>query len=442
VQVQASAEALNTTTSNTSTVVQHQDIVEMPLNGRNFTQLVLLTPGTSPIQTGQQNAFIITGGISPPVNGLRAQMNNFTLDGADNNQRFSNSYVQSPPPDAIAEFKIESHESGADVSLAAGANVNLVTRSGNNTFHGSLWEFLRNNDLDARNFFDNFFASLTLPFRQNHFGYFLGGPVVFPKFVDGRKTKTYFSTYYEGLRFSENETSEANVPDAAERTRNFSNLLGASIGTDCLGRTIYKGEIYDPTTTVANSACPEGYARNPYPGNTLPSINPVAQAYMTAYYPSPTRSTSPNLVLAQTYTQTADQYGGRIDQSLSENQQIFGRFSLYNWVDVTPGGIPNNPYHAQNHGANALGHYTRTLSPTFIMDFVFAYNRSGIPIYYPGIGGSVSNNFDQPRCWNTSSVCMSNSIGPTIILMLHGPGPSRTGGALPAVLSSSDTTSS
>ena len=157
VQVQASAVALDTTTANIGTVVQHQDIVEMPLNGRNFTQLILLTPGAAPIQGGQQNAFIITGGISPSVNGMGPRLNNFTLDGAENNQRFSNTYAQSPPPDAIAEFKVDSHETGADVSFAAGANVNLVTRSGSNEFHGSLWDFLRNNDLDARNFFENFY---------------------------------------------------------------------------------------------------------------------------------------------------------------------------------------------------------------------------------------------------------------------------------------------
>ena len=394
VQVQASAVALNTTTANVGTVVQHQDIVEMPLNGRNFTELILLTPGTTPIQGGQQNAFIITGGISPTVNGIGPRLNNFTLDGAENNQRFSNTYAQSPPPDAIAEFKVDSHETGADVSLAAGANVNLVTRSGNNAFHGSLWDFLRNSDLDSRNFFDNFFAEPSLPYRQNQFGYFLGGPVFIPKVINGRKTRTYFSTYFEGLRFAQTTTTQANVPNAAERGGDLSGLLGTQIGTDCLGRPVVQGEIYDPTTTVANANCPHGYVRNPFPNNTLPSINPIAQAYMTAYYPLPNRAISPNLTTPQLYTQTSNQYGVRIDQTLSDTQQIYGRFSHYNWIDATPTGIPNNPYNAQNHGTTASGHYTRTFSPTFILDAMLAYNRSGIPIYYPGIGGSVGAAFD------------------------------------------------
>jgi hypothetical protein len=408
VEVSASPVALDTTTSNIGTVVQHRDIVEIPLNGRNFTQLILLTPGASPIQTGQQNAFIITGGISPPVNGMRAQMNNFTLDGAENNQRFSNTYAQSPPPDALAEFKVDSHQTGADVSLAAGANVNLVTRSGSNEFHGSLWDFLRNNKLNARNFFENFFdLPPSLPFRQNQFGYYLGGPVFIPKLINGRHTRTYFSTYYEGVRFSRSGTTTANVPNQAERNGDLSDLLGPQIGTDCLGRPVFRGEIYDAATTVQNPNCPHGYVRDPYPNNTISSIHPVAQAYMTAYYPLPNRSTSPNLVLPQGFSQTADQFGGRIDQSLSDRQQVYGRFSHYNWVNVTPGGIPNNPFHAQNHGTSVSGHYNRTFSPTFILDFLVAYNRTGIPIFFPAIGGPVGDAFDKavgPNFYNHFNV--------------------------------------
>ena len=229
--------------------------------------------------------------------------------------------------------------------------------------------------------------------------------MVIPKLINGRKTRTYFSTYFEGLRYSRSNPTSANVPNQAERSGNLSDLLGAQIGTDCLGRPVFQGEIYDPTTSVANSNCPHGYVRDPYPNNTVPSINPIAQAYMTAYYPAPNRTTSPNLVLAQGYSQTADQFGVRIDQSLSDRQQIYGRFSHYNWVNDTPTGIPNNPYHAQNHGTNAAGHYTRTFSPTFILDAMFAYNRSGIPIYFPGIGGAVGDAFDKavgPNFYNTS----------------------------------------
>jgi len=407
VQVNGGGVALNTTEATIGTVVEHRDVVALPLNGRNFTELIQLTPGVAPIQTGQQNAFIITGGISPAVNGLRAQMNNFTLDGVDNNQRFSNTYSTSPPPDAIAEFKVASHETGADVSLAAGANINLVTRSGDNDFHGSLWEFLRNNALDARNYFDNFFDSPTLPFRQNQFGYYVGGPVFIPRVIDGRKTRTYFSTYYEGLRSTQSITTFATVPDDAERSGNFSDLLGPAIGNDCLGRPVLQGEIYDPTTTVANANCPGGFVRNPFPNNTIPTINPVAAAYLKYYYPEPNRTTTPNLALSQSSQQTANQWGIRADQIFSERQRIYGRVSFYNWVDTSPGALPANPTQQQNHGANVAIHYTRVFSPTFLMDLLAGYNRSGIPLYNPGIGGATGAAFDEavgPNFYNKFTV--------------------------------------
>lgn len=407
VQVNGGGVALNTTEATIGTVVGQREVVTMPLNGRNFTELIQLTPGTAPIQTGQQNAFIITGGISPAVNGMRAQMNNFTLDGVDNNQRFSNTYSVSPPPDAIAEFKVASHQTGADVSLAAGANVNLVTRAGDNSLHGAVWEFLRNNDLDARNYFDNFYGSPTLPFRQNQFGYYVGGPVFFPRLLDGRKTRTYFSNYYEGFRFSRNLTTSATVPNDAERSGDFSDLLGAVTGADCLGRQVRQNEIYDPTTTIANSACPGGFVRNPFPNNTIPGVHPVAAAYLKYYYPEPNRTGTPNLVLSQKQTQTANQYGFRIDQGITERQQLYGRASFYNWVTTVPGSLPANPTQQQNHGANVAIHYNLIFSPTFLMDLLAGYNRSGIPLYNPGIGGAQGAAFDEavgPNFYNKFTV--------------------------------------
>lgn len=413
VSVQSGAVALNTTEATIGTVVEHRDVVAMPLNGRNFTELIQLTPGTAPIQTGQQSVFIITGGISPAVNGMRAQMNNFTLDGVDNNQRFSNTYSVSPPPDAIAEFKVASHQTGADVSLAAGANVNIVTRSGENALHGSVWDFLRNNDLDARNYFDNFLGSPTLPFRQNQFGFFLGGPVFVPKLYDGRKKKSYFATYYEGLRYSRNNTLSAYVPDDAERSGNFSELLGAPIsGAVCMGHQVYTGELFDPTTTIPTSdpGCTGGFARTPYPNNTLPYVHPVAAAYLKYYYPEPNRPNSsglPNLVTQQLATQTANQWGIRADQSISDRQQLYGRASFYDWISTSPGALPANPTKQQNHGANIAIHYTFVFNPNFLMDLMAGYNRSGIPLYNPGIGGSQGDAFDKavgPNFYNKFAV--------------------------------------
>src|SRR5262249_11603864 len=194
------------------------EIVEIPLNGRSFAQLMLLSPGVAPVQVGQQAAFQITGGYSPAVNGMRHMMNNYTLDGVENNMRFTNSFATAPPPDALEEFKVSSHQSDAAAALAAGANVNLVTKSGTNSLHGALWDFLRNDKLSANGFFNNFFGTSKLPFRQNQFGAYLGGPIYLPRIIDGRKKSLYFSGYYEGLRLRRPSATTATVPDQAPRS--------------------------------------------------------------------------------------------------------------------------------------------------------------------------------------------------------------------------------
>lgn len=392
VDVKAAPLAVNTTNATVSQTIQQQEIVELPLNGRNFTQLTLLTPGASPLQGGQQTSFdIIPGNVTPAVNGMRFQMNDFTLDGADNNMRFTNTTAQVPPPDAIEEFSVESHQTGAEASFAAGATVNIVTRPGTNDFHASLWEFLRNDKLNANGFFNNFFSNAKVPFKQNQFGFFVGGPVMIPHVLDGRKSRTYFAGYYEGFRLRQSSVTQAEVPDAAERAGNFSELLGATtIGTDCLGRPVYKGEIYDFSTTVANSACPQGYIRNPYANNTIPNtqINSIATAYLNGLYPMPNRSTAPNLDLVQSLSQNQWQWGTRVDHSFSETDTLFGRVSQYNSFQESPGALPLNTLQRLNFGLNAVVHETHIFSPTFLGDFLFAYDRASVPYRYTPPGAA------------------------------------------------------
>ena len=365
VEVQASAATLNTTDSTIGTVVHHQTIVEMPLNGRNFTQLIQLAPGAAPIQTGQQNSFTNTGGISPAINGMRAQMNNFTLDGVENNMRFTNTYANSPPPDAIDEFVVSNHQTSPDAAFAAGANINLVSRAGTTGLHGSLWEFIRNDKLSARNFFDNFLGSPYLPFKQNQFGFYFGGPVVIPHIMDGRKSRTFFSTYYEGLKLRKNITTLGTVPDQAQRNGDFSSLLGPTIGTDCKGRSVRQGQIYDPFTSVADPSCVGGVIRDPYPNNVVPAnqISSVAQAYLKYLYPLPNRAGTPNLILGQAQKQDAYQYGIRGDHYFSDNQRIFGRVSHYENTQFTPAALPGDSLQRLNSGTNIVGHYNKVFSP-------------------------------------------------------------------------------
>jgi len=168
VTVEAQAPLANLVNATVGTVVGSEKVVQLPLNGRQFTQLILLTPGAAPQSSGQQGFFEIHtdyGAVSPAVNGARPEMNNFTIDGVENNELFFNFPSINPPPDAIQEFNVQSAMSSGQYGRAAGANVNVVTRSGGNEVHGDAWEFLRNTNLDAR----YSFSPDVSVFHQNQF---------------------------------------------------------------------------------------------------------------------------------------------------------------------------------------------------------------------------------------------------------------------------------
>src|SRR5436309_6118478 len=261
VEVTSAPPALETANATLDQVIGSKQVVDLPLNGRQFTQLVLLTPGATPKESGQQSFFVIPiggGGISPSVNGQRGQQNNFTLDGVLNNAIFDNTWAISPPPDAIQEFNVQSQMTDAQFSISSGANVNVVTKSGSNEFHGAVWEFLRNDKLDASNFFDNFAKQKKPAFRQNQYGFQMGGPLYLPHLYDGRDKRTYVSGYWEGFRSTKGFTVTNSVPTAAELGGDFSDILTNTQAVDsttgdpifdALGRPVMNGQIYNPYST-------------------------------------------------------------------------------------------------------------------------------------------------------------------------------------------------
>ncbi len=269
VEVTGAPPQLDTTSATLGDVVQHQQIVDLPLNGRSFTQLTLLTPGAAPQQSGQQGAFTVqqgAGSISPSVNGPRGQQNNFTMDGVLNNAIYTNTWVIAPPPDALQEFNVQSHITDSEFSISSGANIDIATRSGTNEFHGAVWEFFRNDVLDARNFFD----PTKPPYRQNQYGVAFGGPII--------KNRTWFEAYWEGFRSVQSLNNFASVPTAAMRMGDFSSILGSQIGTDSLGRPTYTNEIFDPTTSRPDPKNPGNVIRDQFLATKFPrlrSIQPV-----------------------------------------------------------------------------------------------------------------------------------------------------------------------
>src|SRR3954471_15738107 len=251
ISVTAQAPLLQSEASNLGTVVSEKLVGELPLNGRNFIQLAVLSPGVNGV--GFAATGTIMSGTRPDdrrpgteifSNGNREGSNNFLYDGIDNNERLTLSIVLRPAVEAVREFKIQTNLYSADVGRHSGAVVDVISKSGSNNLHGSLFEFLRNSAMDARNFFSP--KGTAFPsFRLNQFGGSLGGPVVLPKMYNGTN-RTFFFVHYEGFRRASQSLQLGNVPTVAMRRGDFSETP----------------TIYDPLTTRANPSG-SGVIRDP-----------------------------------------------------------------------------------------------------------------------------------------------------------------------------------
>jgi hypothetical protein len=345
------ARQVQSTTSTLGKVVGSKLITDLPLNGRNFYDLGLLQTGVVPLQPGRtltQNAY--------NVNGARDTSNNFLLDGVSNQELEYNALQIKPTIDALAEFKIQTNLYTAEFGRNAGAIVNAVIRSGTVNFHLTGWEFLRNDALDAR----NFFAANTPPLRRNQFGGTFGGPVKGPRL----STKpTFFFASYEGLRQKRGVTTATVVPTQAERKGDLSGV---------------RTPIIDPQTGL------------PFQGNVIPPdrISAAARALLNLY-PLPNVGASSrtlNFAASPVQTDHQNQFILRIDHSASAKQTLFGRYVYDNSVEEDPfqfGNVPAQfPGFAQsvkNKNQNlAVGH-TWVASPTAVNDFRFGFSRTNDP---------------------------------------------------------------
>jgi Carboxypeptidase regulatory-like domain len=337
VQVKSDAVLLATTNDLGETVGQQQ-IVDLPLNGRNFTQLGLLQPGVAPVTPG----LLAAGGPlramqAYAVNGLRPESNQFLIDGVENYDVVYAGYVLQPPLDALSEFRILTNTASAEFGHSAGSTTNIVTRSGSNQFHGAVWEFLRNNVLDARNFFSQDVPTL----KQNQFGGTFGGPI--------RHEKTFFFGYYEGFRNREGVTFTSPVPSTLERQGDFSQTIDPS-----------SGEVLPLVNEITGQT---------YPGNKLPSIDPISQNLLT-YYPLANIGT--NLFVASPNLRSdRDQFGARVDHYFSSQDSIFVRYNFSNGSEFDPlavsgATVPGFPVQENDRSQNVVIQETRSFSPMLV----------------------------------------------------------------------------
>ena len=343
VEVTGASPLLETATSSVGQVVGNKSISELPLNGRDYQQLAVMTSDAVP--TGQTSR----GPSDFSANGARPVSNNYLLDGLDNNSYIldlqnASSEVMAPSIDALQEFKVQNNSFSAELGRYGGAVINATVKSGANQLHGDAFEFLRNSAMDANNFFNNRAGLGLAPFRQNQFGGTLGGPFL--------KNKLFFFGSYQGTRVAQGVTYVSTVPSVNQRNG------------------IFSMPIYDPATLA-------GSTRTLFPNNTVPSsrFDPTG-AKVAATYPAPNLSgAANNFILNPPNTFTADQFDNRVDYSISAHDLLFGRYSLTESDLVSPGALPapasgqpaagEIPITAHN---GVLGE-THTFSPTIINEF-------------------------------------------------------------------------
>ena len=241
VEVTANAVALDTETASVSQLVSQTQVEQLPLNGRNFLSLLFI--GAGAVQTtGEQGQMRQGEGNAISINGGRPTSNNYTLDGLVNTDTALNTPAVILSQDAIQEFKVQSETYSAEYGFSAN-QINIVSKSGTNQFHGTAFEFLRNDAFDARSTFQQTIPEL----RQNQFGFVLGGPVYIPKVYDGRN-KTFFLVNYEGWRIRNGTNGFFNVPDPAQLSGDFSASGLTAISAGCVPSATTFCMPIDPTT--------------------------------------------------------------------------------------------------------------------------------------------------------------------------------------------------
>jgi Carboxypeptidase regulatory-like domain/TonB dependent receptor-like, beta-barrel len=398
--VTGTAPLLETETSELGQVVDRKRVSNLPLNGRNFAQLALLSTGTAPSEPGARDE----GGYGFSANGARSLQNNFLLDGVDNNSNLPDllnetNFVIQPPVESLQEFKVQTNAYSAEFGRGNGAIVNAVIKSGTNQIHGSAWEFLRNNKFDGRNYFDP--VGPVPQYQQNQFGATFGGPIVLPHIYNGTN-RSFFFVDYEGFRVRQAQTQVAFVPPTAWRTGDFSSLIDYTTvtGTDCNGVNTYAGEIFDaklaqvPTNPNGPPPCgvPFQYDSTGKPLNIIPatpvvagggSLDPLALR-LAALYPTagPITSSGNNFVANPVRKETRNNFDVRVDQKFSDKDNTFFRFSF----ESQPSSIPGTFGGLADGGGFFSGDedfsyrsfatsWTHIFKPELINEFRLGYNR-------------------------------------------------------------------
>jgi hypothetical protein len=408
VEVNATAVAVQTTNPTLGQVITSQQVAELPLNGRDFVQLATLTPGTT--QETNPNSFFnggassevsARGSFSLSVGGSRANSTDWLLDGNDNNELTSGGIAILPSIDAIQEFKVLTYNYSAEWGTRAGPTVLVTTKSGTNALHGTVFEFFRNTNLDAR----SFFAANTEKFNLNQFGGSVGGPI--------KKDKTFIFADIQNKFQRHGIPFTGLVPSVAQRTGDFTNdaygnpYKGLLVNPNIVGvstDTAFQcGAGGNPLAVNANGTQAKGFDCNKIPSGL---INPITQKLINLY-PLPNANNSAlgyNYVNEPVRKLNEGEFDGRLDHNFSNNDYAFARFSYDQAVSYVPGGSPGfaeasafgSNQGILNHGRNAALSETHVFSPNTVNQINGGYNRIFNYITSQGTGSCLASKIGIP----------------------------------------------
>ncbi|MDR3674412.1 MAG: TonB-dependent receptor [Acidobacteriota bacterium] len=471
IEVTGAPPLLQTQNASVGQVIGTNAVNDLPLNGRNWTQLAQLVAGATYSQPDSSGRPYFS------ANGHPLDQNDYRLNGINNNdEAWTNPepYVALPPPDAIAEFKVQTDNYSAEFGHSSGAVVNATVKSGTNRLHGDIWEYVRNDKFDAAQFFQNSQGLTKGIYRMNQFGGTVGGPVFIPHVYDGRN-KTFFFVDYQGTRIRQATAYTDTVPTSSMVSSGFTNmqdLITYQSGTrsDVLGRTFRLGTIFDPATTrqvTAGQADPisgitagsTGVVRDPfYSGslsgltdfttsaaianlNHLPAARFDANALkLLALYPAPTISGYPNnFAYNPAVKDSTNNFGFRADQNFSDRDQLF---VVGNWSHrglYTPPAYPGLAGDANSvrggfrtEGADAIGvSETHSFSSTTLNEVRLGYSRSPLTLV-----GSYGNTMGIPAQFGIQGIPQAKYNGGLPAIAISGLTSMGTRGSTPTVASS------
>ena len=363
VSVVATAPLLDTADATVGTVVNNESVVSLPLNGRSFTDLILLVPGSVPVST---TVFAVAGGHQFSVNGNSRDWNNFTLDGIQNNNLFFTSFASEPSIDAIQEFRVQTNITSAEFGAGAGANVAVALKSGTNELHGSVFEFLRNDKLDANEFFRNRRGTGKPVFRQNQWGAVIGGPVHIPGVYDGRN-KMFWLFNYEGFKIRRASTRFATVPTRTQLSGDLRDLP----------------PVFDPFTgrrdPVSGQVIRDPLTCNGVPNVICPSrIHPATSAWADIVLPVTDTPGGANVVNTDPRRLDKYQLNMRGDYQATDNLNFFFRYSPSVATDSNPQALPTLATGTSQEFHNAVISGTLVPTPTTVIDAKIGFNRTGV----------------------------------------------------------------